>query len=114
MKLKTIEIKFMQISQEQYNKLQKHLQEYFYKGNFHCTTKPLSLMRWLIKLITPPGGIILDPFAGSGSTCVAAEQLGFQWIGIEMEHEYVEISRLRIEYARKQKSNKQLELIHVE
>jgi len=63
--------------------------------NTHPTVKPTDLMTWLVRLITPPGGIVLDPFAGSGSTCVAARREGFFFIGIERELEYVEIARKR-------------------
>jgi len=55
--------------------------------NKHPTVKPLALMRWLVKLITPPGGSVLDPFAGSGSTLVAAELEGFDYLGIEQDPE---------------------------
>jgi len=58
--------------------------------------KPLALMRYLCRLITPPGGIVLDPFAGSGSTLIAALREGFSAIGIEQEAEYVEIAKARI------------------
>ncbi len=64
--------------------------------NSHPTIKPLSLMRYLCRLITPPGGLILDPFAGSGTTCLAAKQEGFRFVGIEKEPEYAEIARRRI------------------
>lgn len=64
--------------------------------NRHPTVKPIGLMAWLVRLITPPGGIVLDPFAGSGSTCVAARREGFFFIGIERELEYVEIARKRV------------------
>ncbi len=64
--------------------------------NRHPTVKPTDLMAWLVRLITPPGGIVLDPFAGSGSTCVAARREGFFFIGIEQELEYVEIARNRV------------------
>jgi site-specific DNA-methyltransferase (adenine-specific) len=55
-------------------------------------------MRWLCKLITPPGGLILDPFNGSGTTGCAAVQLGFSYLGIEREPEYAAIARARIEH----------------
>jgi hypothetical protein len=69
------------------------------KGTFntHPTVKPTALMEWLIKLITPPGGVVLDPFMGSGSTGVAAKRLGFPFIGIEREQEYMDIATKRIE-----------------
>ncbi len=69
------------------------------RRNSHPTVKPLKLMRYLIRLITPPGGTVLDPFAGSGSTGVAAVQEGFKFIGIEREAEYVEIARARLRHA---------------
>jgi site-specific DNA-methyltransferase (adenine-specific) len=65
--------------------------------NTHPTVKPLALMRWLCRLVTPPGGLVLDPFAGSGSTIVAALREGFSAIGIEKEAEYAELARVRIE-----------------
>jgi len=64
--------------------------------NRHPTVKPTDLMAWLVRLITPPGGIVLDPFAGSGSTCVAARREGFFFIGIELNEEYCEIARRRV------------------
>jgi DNA modification methylase/transcriptional regulator with XRE-family HTH domain len=64
--------------------------------NNHPTVKPTDLMRYLCRLVTPPGGIVLDPFAGSGSTGKAAALEGFRFIGIEREAEYVEIARARI------------------
>jgi DNA modification methylase len=64
--------------------------------NHHPTVKPTALMRYLCRLVTPPGGIVLDPFTGSGSTGKAAVLEGFRFIGIEREAEYVEIARARI------------------
>jgi len=64
--------------------------------NHHPTVKPTALMRYLCRLVTPPGGIVLDPFAGSGSTGKAAILEGFRFIGIEREAEYVEIAKARI------------------
>lgn len=58
--------------------------------------KPISLMRWLVRLVTPPGGRVLDPFVGSGTTGIAAVLEGFDFVGIEREPEYVEIARARI------------------
>jgi DNA modification methylase len=63
--------------------------------NTHPTVKPTELMAWLVRLVTPPGGTVLDPFAGSGSTLVAAKREGFGFIGIEREPEYVEIIEAR-------------------
>lgn len=60
-----------------------------YTGNrHHPTEKPVSVLQPLIESFTQPGDIILDPFAGSGSTCVAAEQTGRRWIGIELIEQY--------------------------
>ena len=64
--------------------------------NNHPTVKPLALMRYLCRLVTPPGGLVVDPFAGSGSTIAGAMLEGFDAIGIEREADYVEISRARI------------------
>lgn len=69
--------------------------------NNHPTVKPTDLMRYLCRLVTPPGGKVLDPFAGSGSTGRGAVLEGFQFTGIEMSEEYVEIARARIAAARK-------------
>lgn len=66
--------------------------------NDHPTVKPTELMLYLIRLVTPEGGITLDPFMGSGSSGKAAARGGFSFIGIEKEHEYVEISKARIKY----------------
>lgn len=68
-------------------------------ANFHPTVKPIKLMQYLIKLVTPPGGTVLDPFMGSGSTGVAAKNLGFNFAGIELSPEYFEIAKRRIEHA---------------
>jgi site-specific DNA-methyltransferase (adenine-specific) len=65
--------------------------------NFHPTVKPTDLMRYLCRLVTPPDGVVLDPFMGSGSTGKAALLEGFRFIGIEREAEYLEIARARIE-----------------
>lgn len=65
-------------------------------GNFHPTVKSQKLMGYLIRLITPPNGLVLDPFMGSGSTGLAAKSEGFRFIGIEKESEYFEISQKRI------------------
>ena len=64
--------------------------------NHHPTVKPVKLMEYLIKLITPPNGVVLDPFMGSGSTGIAARNLGFRFVGIEKEKEYCEIAEKRI------------------
>lgn len=64
--------------------------------NSHPTVKPVDLMVWLVRLVTPPGGIVLDPFLGSGTTAIAATECGLPWIGIEKESAYVEIAQQRI------------------
>jgi DNA modification methylase len=66
-------------------------------GSKHPTVKPVELMKWLIRLVTPPGGVVLDPFLGSGTTVYAARMLGIRSIGIEREAPYVEqaVWRLR-------------------
>ena len=86
----------MQISKEQYNKLPERLQQHFYTGNFHCTTKPIRLMQYLCRLITPKGGTILDPYTGSGSTGIGAKLEGFEFIGIEREEDYCKIAKARM------------------
>jgi len=67
--------------------------------NIHPTVKPTELMRYLCRLVTPKGGVVLDPFMGSGSTGKAALQSGFKFVGIEMNEEYFEIACARIEAA---------------
>ncbi len=67
--------------------------------NHHPTVKPTDLMRYLCRLVTPPSGIVLDPFMGSGSTGKAAMLEGFAFVGIEREAEYIEIAKARIQSA---------------
>jgi len=69
--------------------------------NNHPTVKPTELMRYLVKLVTPPNGTVLDPFMGSGSTGKAAKLEGFDFIGIELDPEYIEIAKARIEAVQK-------------
>lgn len=66
------------------------------RQNVHPTVKPIDLMRWLVRLVTPPGGLVLDPFTGSGTTGCAAMLEGFRFVGIEREPEYAAIARARI------------------
>lgn len=66
------------------------------RQNHHPTVKPVALMEWLVTLVTPPGGTVLDPFAGSGTTLVAAKRLGLGYIGIERDEEYSDIIRQRL------------------
>lgn len=67
------------------------------EGNDHPTVKPTALMEWLVRLVTPQGGVVLDPFMGSGSTGVAAKREGMGFIGIERDGHYFEIARNRLE-----------------
>lgn len=69
------------------------------RKNSHPTVKPTTLMQWLCRLVTPPGGVILDPFMGSGSTGKAAVLEGFQFVGCEREDEYMPIATARIAWA---------------
>lgn len=70
--------------------------EDLFGGNPHPTIKPTPLMQWLCLLVTPPGGLVLDPFAGSGSTGKACMREGFRFVGIEQDAEYAEVARARI------------------
>ena len=67
------------------------------KANIHPTVKPVKLMQYLARLITPPNGLVLDPFNGSGTTGIACKLEGFDYIGLEISEEYCEIARSRIE-----------------
>ena len=73
-------------------------------ANYHPTVKPTDLMRYLVRLVTPANGTVLDPFMGSGSTGKACVYEGFDFIGIDMTQEYVEIAQARIDYAVKENS----------
>jgi DNA modification methylase len=68
------------------------------EANNHPTVKPVALMAYLCRLITPPNGTVLDPFLGSGSTGIAAIQEGFNFVGIEKDPDYMKIAKARIEY----------------
>ena len=65
-------------------------------NNNHPTVKPIALMEYLVKLVTPSKGTVLDPFMGSGTTCLACQQLGKKYVGIELEEEYVKIAKARL------------------
>jgi len=67
--------------------------------NIHPTVKPTDLMQYLCRLVTPPGGTVLDPFMGSGSTGKAAQMEGFRFIGCERDPDYFAIAKARIETA---------------
>jgi site-specific DNA-methyltransferase (adenine-specific) len=73
--------------------------------NIHPTVKPTALMSYLCRLVTPPAGVVLDPFMGSGSTGKAALLEGFSFIGIERESEYVEIATARLRHADNARKN---------
>lgn len=75
------------------------------KLNHHPTVKPTTLMQYLVRLVTPPSGIVLDPFMGSGSTGKACVYEGFDFIGIDQSAEYVEIAQARIDFATADKSD---------
>ena len=89
--------------------LQEEWARYFYcpkvsksekgESNSHPTVKPITIMKYLCRLVTPKGGTVLDPFMGSGSTGMAAKDEGFEFIGIEREKEYFEIAEKRINAA---------------
>jgi len=68
------------------------------KQNFHPTVKPTELMRYLVRLVTPPNGVVLDPFTGSGSTGKAALLEGFQFVGVELTEEYLPIIAGRLQF----------------
>jgi len=77
-------------------------------GNHHPTLKPIELMKWLVKLVSIEGQVILDPFTGSGSTGIAVELLGREFIGVELDPDYCEIAKARIN-AWKEKENNTLD-----
>ena len=72
----------------------------------HPTVKPISLMAYLCRLVTPPNGIVLDPFMGSGSTGCAAIKEGFRFVGMEMDEDYFEIATKRINHYGKEEGTK--------
>ena len=72
------------------------------KANTHPTVKPVELMKYLVRLVTPKGGLVLDPFMGSGSTGMGAREEDFQFVGIEKEEEYYEIAKARIKNVKPQ------------
>jgi site-specific DNA-methyltransferase (adenine-specific) len=79
------------------------LKEHRKRANLHPTVKSLDLMRWLVKLVTPPNGIILDPFMGSGSTGCAALVEGFRFVGIEKDREMAKTAKMRLAHWRKER-----------
>jgi len=65
-------------------------------GKGHPTVKPLTLMRWLVRLVTPPGGVVLEPFLGSGTTAQACELEGLDCVGIERDPDYLRLTLARL------------------
>ena len=82
-------------SERQFAKMQNH----------HPTVKPIALMQYLTRLITPPGGTVLDPFAGSGTTGIAAINEGFKYLLIEREEDYIPIITARLTHWEKKKDH---------
>ena len=76
--------------------------------NHHPTVKPIELMRYLVRLVTPPNGAVLDPFLGSGTTGIAALLEGFDFVGVEMTAEYLPIAEARIRWALAQTETKEV------
>jgi site-specific DNA-methyltransferase (adenine-specific) len=66
------------------------------RANIHPTVKPLDVMRWLVRLVSPPGGLVLDPFTGSGSTGCAAVTEGRRFLGVEREVDYLPLAQARL------------------
>lgn len=117
----------MQITESEYNSLSPELRKYFLRdylddidpnfdhhyycpkvsrkerhcgddtNNNHPTVKPVALMAYLVRLVTPPNGHVLDPFNGSGSTGMACKQEGFKYTGIDLDQAYLDISKKRID-----------------
>jgi len=81
-------------------------------ANFHPTVKPVALMRHLVRLVTPPGGTVLDPFLGSGTTAVAATLEGFAWIGCELTDDYLPIIEARVAWAEQHQPEPDLTLFN--
>ena len=79
-------------------------------ANHHPTVKPVALMRHLVRLVTPPGGTVLDPFLGSGTTAVAATLEGFAWIGCELTDDYLPIIQARVAWAEQNRPEPDLTL----
>ena len=82
----------------------------FVKKTEHPTEKPLELLMYLVKLVVPKGGLLLDCFAGSGTTLIACKKLGYRYIGIEKEKEYCDLARKRLEQVEKECEEKEKEL----
>lgn len=79
------------------------------RGNVHVTVKPVALMRWLVRLVCPEGGIVLDPYTGSGTTLVAAAEEGMDFLGIELDPEYHKIASKRAVAMAEKRDNRKTE-----
>lgn len=88
-------IKAIDVDKHVHDAQEKYGNKYYYI-EFHPTVKPLKLIKYLIKLITPNGGIVLDPFIGTGTTAVACRKLGYHFIGIDNNKIYIEIAKARM------------------
>jgi len=99
-------LQFPKASKKERNKGCKDLE----KGCFHPTVKPLALMRYLVTLVSRKGQTVLDPFAGSGTTLVACKELGRNYIGIELEEEYIPIIEARLKATKELEQFKQANL----
>jgi DNA modification methylase len=78
------------------------------RHNPHPTVKPIAVMAWLIRLVTPPGGVVLDPWCGSGSTGCAAVKQGFRFIGCELDANYAKVAEARIQHWETNHANKEV------
>jgi len=83
--------------------LKTNVKEVWLKNNIHSTVKPIKLMQYLARLITPPNGKVLDPFCGSGTTGIACKLEGFEFVGMEQDAEYTKIAQARIENYKEEK-----------
>jgi len=77
--------------------LKINVKDAWQKRNIHSTVKPVALMQYLVRMITPPNGIVLDPFNGSGTTGIACKLEGFEYVGMELDAEYCKIAQARID-----------------
>jgi site-specific DNA-methyltransferase (adenine-specific) len=83
----------VRVSREEWEALPEAEQAH---GNIHPTVKPLSAMRWLVRLVTPPGGTVLDPFVGSGTTAMACEAEGFECVAVDLYADHLDVAACRI------------------
>ena len=88
----------MIITKSEHDRLPLRLQRYFdpLERNIHITVKSLGIMKWLVRLVTRRGGVVLDPFLGSGTTAIAAENEGCNWLGCDNNESYCKIAEARI------------------